>query len=271
MFFAVNDRPVSFIWRPHNSLLTVLKLTLEIKDLHVAVGGRQVLRGVSLTVRYGEVHAVMGPNGSGKSTLAYAIMGRPGYEVTKGDVLLDGESLKELTTEERSLKGLFLAMQEPPQIPGVRVSTFLIASINKRMGADDLTRVKNPLVLKRIYDAVKNVGLSKDHLTRELNVGFSGGEKKRNELLQLLLLDPKVVILDEPDSGLDVDGVKRVAEIIQELREKGKAVLLITHYPRILEYVEPNHVTVLYRGTVVAKGGPELAKRIEEEGYSFIK
>jgi len=213
----------------------------------------------------------MGPNGSGKSTLAYTIMGREAYEVTRGDILLDGRSILDHPTEERALQGLFLAFQEPPAIPGVRFSTFLIAALNKRLGGEDLTMLKDPRKIRDIYRLLEELGLPKDVLGRELYVGFSGGEKKRAEMLQALLLDPKVVILDEPDSGLDVDGVRKVADIIRDLRDKGKAILLITHYARLLEYVEPDQVTVLADGRVVAAGGPELARLVEEEGYQAIR
>lgn len=244
---------------------------LRVEDLHVKVGGKEILKGIDLEVKYGEVHAVMGPNGSGKSTLAYAIMGREGYEVVKGDILLDGASIKDLGPDERALKGIFLAFQEPPSIQGVRFSTFLIAAINKKMGSEDLTTLKDPKKLREIYKLVEEVGLDRSVLTRELYVGFSGGEKKRAEMLQALLLDPKVIILDEPDSGLDVDGVRKVAEIINKLREKGKAILVITHYARLLNYVEPEKVTVLIDGRVVASDGPELARRIEEKGYQVVR
>ena len=244
---------------------------LRVEDLHVRVGGKEILKGINLEVKYGEVHAVMGPNGSGKSTLAYTIMGREGYEVVKGDILLDGASIKDLDPDERALKGIFLGFQEPPSIQGVRFSTFLIAAMNKKMGSEDLTTLKDPKKLREIYRLVEEVGLDRSVLTRELYVGFSGGEKKRAEMLQALLLDPKVIILDEPDSGLDVDGVRKVAEIINELREKGKAILVITHYARLLNYVEPEKVTVLIDGRVVASDGPELARRIEEKGYQVVR
>jgi len=244
---------------------------LTVEDLHVNVGGREVLRGVTLHVPYGTIHTVMGPNGSGKSTLAYTIMGREAYEVTRGDIILDGRSILSLPTEERALEGLFLAFQEPPAIPGVRFSTFLIAALNKRLGGEDLTMLKDPGKIREIYRLLEELGLPKDVLGRELYVGFSGGEKKRAEMLQALLLDPKVIILDEPDSGLDVDGVRKIAEIIRDLRDKGKAILLITHYARLLEHVEPDQVTVLSNGRVVASGGPELARLVEEKGYQAVQ
>ena len=245
-------------------------MVLEVVDLRVSVNGKEILKGVSLKVSEGSVHAVMGPNGSGKSTLAYTIMGKPSYKVVGGDILLNGESILDLPPEERSLKGLFLAFQEPVSIPGVKIGTFIIAALNKRSGSSDLTRIRDPFILKKIYDSLERVGLSREYLTRELYVGFSGGEKKRGELFQALLLDPKVIILDEPDSGLDVDGVKMVAEMIKEFRSRGKAVLLITHYARIFNYIEPDQVTVLLNGRVAARGGIELVHRIEREGYRFL-
>jgi len=243
---------------------------LVVEDLHVEVSGRRILQGVNIRAPYGTIHAVMGPNGSGKSTLAYTIMGREGYEIVQGRILLDGTPLNGLPTEERALKGLFLGFQEPPAIPGVRFSTFLIAALNKRLGGEDLTMLKDPSKIREIYRLLEELGLPRDVLGRELYVGFSGGEKKRAEILQALLLDPKVVILDEPDSGLDVDGVKKIAGIIRGLRESGKAVVLITHYARLLDYVEPDTVTVLSAGRVAAEGGPELARRVEEEGYQAV-
>ncbi len=243
---------------------------LTVAGLHVKVGELTILRDISLAVRPGTLHAVMGPNGSGKSTLAYTIMGHPRYTVARGDIRLNGESILGLSPEERSLKGIFLGLQEPPSIPGLRLSTFLLAILNKRRGAEDLTEVKDPRILRKINEAAKIVGLPKEYLYREVNVGFSGGEKKRNELLQVLLTDPKVVILDEPDSGMDVDGVRKVAQLVAELKDKGKAVVLITHYARIFSHVEPDEVSVLYKGVVAARGGPELAYKIEREGYGFL-
>ncbi len=248
-----------------------MQTALKVQNLKVRVGGKEILKGVNLELNYGEIHAVMGPNGSGKSTLAYTIMGREGYEIVEGDILFDGVSIKNLPADERALRGLFLGFQEPPSIPGVRFSTFLIAVINKRMGAPDLTTLKDPKKLREIYNLLNEVGLNRSVLSRELNVGFSGGEKKRSEMLQALLLDPKVIILDEPDSGLDVDGVRKIAEIIKELKAKGKAILLITHYARLFNFVEPDKVTVLVDGKVAATGGPELAHMIEEKGYQVVR
>ncbi|MEB3774146.1 MAG: Fe-S cluster assembly ATPase SufC [Desulfurococcales archaeon] len=244
---------------------------LEVIDLHVNVHGKKVLRGVSLNVDYGTIHAIMGPNGSGKSTLAYTIMGREGYEVEKGDIRLDGESILDLPTEERALKGLFMALQDPPQVPGVRISTLMIAALNKRAGSNDLTRIRDPKIVRRLYQLAEELGLTREILQREVNVGFSGGEKKRSELLQALVLDPKIVILDEPDSGLDVDGVKKVSEFLTDLKARGKGILLITHYARMFKYVKPDIVTVLIDGRIAVQGGPEIADLVEEKGYAYIR
>ena len=244
---------------------------LEVVNLTAKIEDKVVLRNVNLKVDYGEVHALMGPNGGGKSSLAYVIMGRETYEVVEGDILLDGESIKDLPTEERALKGIYMALQEPPQLPGVRLSTFIIASINKRKGAKELTKVTDPLVVRRLYKIAEDLGLGRDILSREINVGFSGGEKKRSELLQSIILDPKVVILDEPDSGLDIDGIKKVAEYIDDFRKQGKAVLLITHYARLLKYVRPDKVSVIIGGEIVARGDASLADLVEEKGYIYVK
>ena len=241
---------------------------LKVTGLKVRVGDIEVLRGVDIEVKPGEIHALMGPNGSGKSTLAYAIMGREGYEITGGDILLDGERIVDLPTHERALKGLFLALQEPPAIPGVRMSSFLIAIRNKKEGKeDDLFKLSSPRFLVQLRKLVEKVGLPGDVLQREVNKGFSGGEKKRSELLQALVADPKILILDEPDSGLDVDGVRRVSEILRELVNQGKGILLITHYTRMFTFLEPDRVSVLHNGRIVASGGVEIARKIDEFGY----
>ncbi|MCD6324592.1 MAG: Fe-S cluster assembly ATPase SufC [Desulfurococcales archaeon] len=245
-------------------------MLLKVVDLHVEVAGVEVLKGVSLDVREGEIHALMGPNGSGKSTLAYTILGREGYLVKSGDILFEGRSVLGLSTDERARLGIFLALQEPPQIPGLRLSPFLNAIINKRLCRKELNKLPPPQVLAEVGKALQAVGLSRPHLSRELNMGFSGGEKKRSELLQAILLKPKLLILDEPDSGLDADGVKAVARIINSFKQEGKGVLLITHYARLLKHVPPDEVTVLYRGKVAVRGGPEIAERIDSEGYSFL-
>jgi len=249
----------------------VLLLGLEVLGLTVRVKDKIVLRRVSLNVDYGTIHVVMGPNGSGKSSLAYAIMGREGYEVLEGDIRVDGESILNLETHERALKGIYLGIQDPPAIPGVRLSTLLIASINKRMGASELTKITNPKLLKNAYKVASEIGLSTELFQREVNVGFSGGERKRSELLQAIVLEPKIAILDEPDSGLDIDGIKKVASYIGSVRDNGKAVLLITHYARMLHFIKPDVVTVLIGGEVVARGGPELAFEVEELGYEGVR
>ncbi|BAA80703.1 ATPase involved in Fe-S cluster formation SufC [Aeropyrum pernix K1] len=243
---------------------------LEVKGLTAKIGEKVVLNKVDFDLKYGEVHAVMGPNGSGKSSLGYVIMGREIYEVVEGDILLDGESIKELPPEERALKGIFMAQQDPPQIPGVRLSSLIIAFVNKRLGAQDLSKPADPKIVKRMYEYATKLGLDREILNREVNVGFSGGEKKRSELLQAMIFDPKIVILDEPDSGLDIDGLKIVAEFIKQLRDSGRGVMLITHYARLLNFVEPDRVTVLYRGSVLARGGAELARQVEEKGYAQL-
>lgn len=244
---------------------------LEVRGLRVKVGKALVLKGVDLSVRPGEIHALMGPNGSGKSTLAYTILGREGYDVEGGDIILDGEKITGLPTHERARKGLFLAFQEPPAIPGVRMSSFLIALHNKRIGQeDDLFKLTNPRFLARLRELVRKVGLPDSVLQREVNVGFSGGEKKRSELLQALVLEPKYLILDEPDSGLDVDGVRMVAGILREQAERGAGILLITHYTRMFSFLEPDRVSVLYNGRIVASGGMELAEAIDREGYQGL-
>ncbi len=243
---------------------------MEVRNLTVKIEEKVVLRDINLSVRDGKVHAVMGPNGSGKSSLAYTIIGRPGYEVIEGDILLNGKSILEMSIDERSRAGILLAFQEPPAVKGLRVAVLATAALNKRLGASDLTKPADPSIPNKIYSLLERVGLPSDYAYREVNVGFSGGEKKRHELFHVLLLDPKVIILDEPDSGLDVDGVRMVADIIKELRDKGKAILLITHYARLMRFVKPDEVTILYDGKVAARGGPELAERVEAEGYSFL-
>lgn len=245
---------------------------LEVEGLTVKIEDKVVLKKVSLTVDYGQVHAIMGPNGSGKSSLAYTIMGREGFEVIEGDIRLDGESLLDLETEERALKGIYIAMQDPPSLPGVRLSTLVIASINKKLGETrDLTRVKDPRLIRKLIKTSNEIGLAREILYREVNVGFSGGERKRSELLQAIMFEPRVAILDEPDSGLDIDGIKKVADYIKEMKQAGKAIMLITHYARLLKYVKPDKVTVLIDGEVVASGGPELANLVEEKGYAYLK
>lgn len=244
---------------------------LEVENLTVKVKDKIVLRKVDLKVEYGTIHAVMGPNGSGKSSLAYTIMGREGYEVVEGDIRLDGESILNLETHERALKGIYIGMQDPPLVPGVKLSTLVLAATNKRRGESELTKISDPRLIKKMQLTASSIGLNTELLYREVNVGFSGGERKRSEIIQAIMLDPKVVMLDEPDSGLDIDGIKRVAEYINDLRARGKAVMLITHYARLLQHVMPDVVTVLIDGEVVARGDSKLALLVEERGYGEVK
>jgi Fe-S cluster assembly ATP-binding protein len=247
--------------------------TLDIKDLRVSVDKRQILEGVDLTVRQGEVHALMGPNGSGKSTLAGVIMGRPGYQVTGGDVLMNGESVLKLTPDKRARLGLFLAFQYPVEVPGVSVVNFLRSAYNSvRNPEGDETKKVSALAFRKILkEKMGLVGVEDDMVRRYVNQGFSGGEKKKMEVLQLAVLEPQLAVLDETDSGLDIDALKAVAGGIEQLRGPDLGLLLITHYQRILNYVEPDHVHVLMGGRIVASGGPELAKELEEKGYEGLR
>jgi Fe-S cluster assembly ATP-binding protein len=249
--------------------------TLEIRDLHVSVGDKEILRGVNLTVRSGETHAIMGPNGSGKSTLAYAIAGHPKYTVTSGSVLLDGADLLEMKVDERARAGLFLAMQYPVEVPGVTVSNFLRSAVTAMRGEAPKLRQ----FVKDLKAGMEALAIDPAFAQRNTNEGFSGGEKKRHEILQLELLKPKIAILDETDSGLDVDALRVVSEGVNRFRGLGSAdegrskgdeetgVLLITHYTRILRYVKPDFVHVFAGGRIVEEGGPELADKLEAEGY----
>jgi Fe-S cluster assembly ATP-binding protein len=241
---------------------------LEVKNLTVKIGEKIILKNVSLNVDKNQIVAVMGPNGSGKTTLANVIIGNPDYTVVSGRILLDGVDITELPPEKRAVLGLFLAYQSPPEIPGVKLSTLLLATYNKKRGdKDNLLKTRDPLFYKRVLSKARDIGFSPDLLYRDLNVGLSGGEKKRSELLQLLILDPEYVILDEPDSGLDIDGLKMVGKILRFLRDSGKGVLLITHYTRLFQYVSPDRIIVMYSGRIVREDGPELAKTVEEKGY----
>ncbi|MEV5711481.1 Fe-S cluster assembly ATPase SufC [Actinoallomurus sp. NPDC052274] len=237
--------------------------TLEIRDLHVSVEDKEILRGVDLTVKAGETHAIMGPNGSGKSTLAYAIAGHPKYTVTGGEVLLDGESVLDMAVDERARAGLFLAMQYPVEVPGVSVSNFLRTAVTAVRGEAPKLREFS----KEMRSAMAELQIDPAFAQRNLNEGFSGGEKKRHEILQLEMLKPKVAVLDETDSGLDIDALKVVSEGVNRFRSDETGVLLITHYTRILRYVKPDFVHVFAAGRVVEQGGPELAELLETEGY----
>ena len=243
--------------------------TLEIKDLHVSNEDKEILKGVNLTINTGEVHAIMGPNGTGKSTLSSAIMGHPSYEVTQGEVLLDGVNILELEVDERAKAGLFLAMQYPSEITGVTNADFMRSAINaKREEGQEINLMQ---FIKKLDKQMDFLDIDKDMAQRYLNEGFSGGEKKRNEILQLMMLEPKFAILDEIDSGLDIDALKVVSKGINEMRGEDFGALMITHYQRLLNYITPDKVHVMYGGKVVKSGGPELAKRLEEEGYEWVK
>ncbi|HCD1028712.1 TPA: Fe-S cluster assembly ATPase SufC [Staphylococcus aureus] len=243
--------------------------TLEIKDLHVSIEDKEILKGVNLTINTDEIHAIMGPNGTGKSTLSSAIMGHPSYEVTKGEVLLDGVNILELEVDERAKAGLFLAMQYPSEITGVTNADFMRSAINaKREEGQEINLMQFSKKLDKNMDFLD---IDKDMAQRYLNEGFSGGEKKRNEILQLMMLEPKFAILDEIDSGLDIDALKVVSKGINQMRGENFGALMITHYQRLLNYITPDKVHVMYAGKVVKSGGPELAKRLEEEGYEWVK
>jgi Fe-S cluster assembly ATP-binding protein len=241
---------------------------LEIKNLQVTVGDRQILNGLDLVVNKGEVHAIMGPNGSGKSTLAHVLAGKADYDVTGGEVLLEGEDLLAMDVDERAAKGVFLAFQYPIEIPGVATMTFLRTAMNaqrKKRGEDELS---TPEFMKRVRDAAAKLSIDPDMLRRPVNVGFSGGEKKRNEILQMALLEPKLAVLDETDSGLDIDALKIVADGVNRLRSPERAMIVITHYQRLLEHIVPDVVHVLSRGRIVRTGGKELALELEARGYA---
>ncbi|HBE7001697.1 TPA: Fe-S cluster assembly ATPase SufC [Staphylococcus aureus] len=243
--------------------------TLEIKDLHVSIEDKEILKGVNLTINTDEIHAIMGPNGAGKSTLSSAIMGHPSYEVTKGEVLLDGVNILELEVDERAKAGLFLAMQYPSEITGVTNADFMRSAINaKREEGQEINLMQ---FIKKLDKNMDFLDIDKDMAQRYLNEGFSGGEKKRNEILQLMMLEPKFAILDEIDSGLDIDALKVVSKGINQMRGENFGALMITHYQRLLNYITPDKVHVMYAGKVVKSGGPELAKRLEEEGYEWVK
>ena len=246
---------------------------LEIKNLHARVADdqREILRGVDLTVRPGEVHAIMGPNGSGKSTLANVIAGRETYEVTEGDVLLDGESLLELEPEDRSHKGVFMAFQYPVEIPGVSNTYFLRAAVNAKRKANNEPELDSMKFLNFIKEKIKLLDLKNDLLTRSVNEGFSGGEKKRNEIFQMAVLEPKLGVLDETDSGLDIDALRTVADGVNALRSPDRMFVVVTHYQRLLNYIVPDFVHVLMDGRIVKSGGRELALEMEDKGYGWIQ
>ncbi len=243
---------------------------LEIKKLHATVDDKEILKGLSLTIKAGEVHAIMGPNGSGKSTLAYVLAGRDGYEVTSGDVLFEGESLLDMEAEERAAAGVFLAMQYPIEIPGVANNYFLRQAINALREARGQKELSAADFMKNLRERAKVVGVKPELLKRDVNAGFSGGEKKRNEILQMAMLEPKFCVLDETDSGLDIDALKTVAEGVNGLRDDERGFLVITHYQRLLDYIVPDHVHVLADGVIQKSGGKELALELEEGGYDKL-
>ena len=239
---------------------------LNIKNLEATIDNKQILNGLNLDIKPGEVHAIMGPNGSGKSTLANVLSGKTGYE-TKGDIKYNGESLVELSTEERAQKGIFLAFQYPLEIPGVNTNIFLKTSLNSVRKARGEKELDTLTFLKLIKEKVKELNIDEKFLSRQLNVGFSGGEKKKNEILQMKLLEPKLSILDETDSGLDIDALKIVSDGVNTLRNKDNSFLIITHYQRLLDYIKPDFVHVLMNGKIIKSGGPELALELEKKGY----
>lgn len=250
--------------------------TLEIRNLHAHVEGEDnppILRGVNLTLKQGEIHALMGPNGSGKSTLANVLMGNPTYEVTEGEILLDGENLLEMEPDERSRAGLFLAFQYPVAIPGVTLANFLRHAINSRLKAKDPESKGMPVpeFIKLLRQKMTMLGVDHNFAGRYLNEGFSGGEKKRAEVLQMAVLEPKIAIMDETDSGLDIDALRIVAEGINKLTGPNMGALVITHYQRMLNYIKPDYVHVMFAGQIVESGGPELALQLEEHGYDWIR
>ena len=243
---------------------------LEIDNLHVSVGGKEILKGLTLSVRSGEVHAIMGPNGSGKSTLSYTLAGRPGYEITGGQILFRGEDLNLLAPEERAAKGMFLALQYPVEIPGVTTMNFLKTALNAQRRARGESEFDAVTILKRVRERAAALKISEDMLKRALNVGFSGGEKKRLEVLQMAMFEPLLAILDETDSGLDIDALKVVADGVNALRSPERGMLVITHYQRLLDYIVPDRVHVLSGGRIVKEGGKELAHELEAKGYEGL-
>jgi Fe-S cluster assembly ATP-binding protein len=241
---------------------------LEIKNLHVEIEGKKILNGLDLSVNKGQVHAIMGPNGSGKSTLAYVLAGKAEYEVTEGQVLLDGEDILGLEPDERAAKGVFLAFQYPMEIPGVATMNFLRTALNAQRRVRGEAELSTPEFMKRVRTTAAKLQIDQDMLRRGVNVGFSGGEKKRNEILQMAMLEPRLAVLDETDSGLDIDALKIVADGVNALRSPDRAMVVITHYQRLLNYIVPDVVHVLSKGRVVKTGGKELALELEAHGYA---
>ncbi|PIU45047.1 MAG: Fe-S cluster assembly ATPase SufC [Ignavibacteriales bacterium CG07_land_8_20_14_0_80_59_12] len=251
--------------------------TLEIRKLHVEIEGREIIKGVDLTVSTGEIHAIMGPNGSGKSTLSYSILGHPDYAVTQGEVLFDGENVLDMKPDERAAKGLFLAFQYPVEVPGVTLASFLRTAVNSirkkqaRWGGQPLKEISAIEFYKRLEEKMNLLQMDPSFAQRYLNEGFSGGEKKRAEILQMAMLGPSIAILDETDSGLDIDALRIVSDGVNALYGPDVGLLVITHYQRILRYVQPQFVHVLVDGRIALSGGPELAEQLEEHGYDWVK
>ena len=244
---------------------------LEVKNLHATIAGKEILKGIDLVIRDGETHAIMGPNGSGKSTLSAVLVGNPLYEVTEGEAWYNDKNLLEMKPEERAHEGLFLSFQYPVEIPGVSMTNFLKAAVNEKRKAQGLPELKASEFIKLMNEKRKIVDLDAKFTRRSVNEGFSGGEKKRNEIFQMAMLEPSLSILDETDSGLDVDAMRIVAEGVNKLRKPDSSCIVITHYDRLLEMIRPDVVHVLYQGRIVKTAGPELAKEIQERGYDWIK
>ncbi|HSN49392.1 MAG TPA: Fe-S cluster assembly ATPase SufC [Flavobacterium sp.] len=244
---------------------------LSIKNLHASIGDKEILKGINLEVKAGEIHAIMGPNGAGKSTLSAIIAGNENYEVTEGEILLEGEDISELAPEERAHKGVFLSFQYPVEIPGVSVTNFMRTAINETRKANKLEEMPANEMLKFIREKSELLEIDRKFLSRSLNEGFSGGEKKRNEIFQMAMLEPKLAILDETDSGLDIDALRIVANGVNKLKSDKNAIIVITHYQRLLDYIIPDFVHVLYNGKIVKSGGAALAHELEAKGYDWIK
>jgi Fe-S cluster assembly ATP-binding protein len=241
---------------------------LEVKNLHVEIDGKKILNGLDLVIEKGEVHAIMGPNGSGKSTLAYVLAGKADYQLTSGEVLFDGEDVLAMQPDERAAKGIFLAFQYPIEIPGVATMTFLRTALNAQRKQRGEAELSTPEFMKRVRESAAKLSIDQEMLRRAVNVGFSGGEKKRNEILQMAMLEPRLAVLDETDSGLDIDALKIVADGVNRLRSPERSMIVITHYQRVLDYIVPDVVHVLSKGRVVKTGGKELALELEAKGYA---
>jgi Fe-S cluster assembly ATP-binding protein len=247
-----------------------VKAMLTIKDLHASVNGKKILKGLDLQINAGEVHAIMGPNGSGKSTLSAVLVGNPAFEVTKGTIVFEEENLLELSPEERSCRGIFLSFQYPVEIPGVSMVNFMRTAVNEQRKYKEKAPLTAGEFLKMMREKQAIVELDKNLVSRSVNEGFSGGEKKRNEIFQMAMLEPKLSILDETDSGLDIDALRIVANGVNQLKQPDNATIVITHYQRLLDYIRPDIVHVLYNGCIIKTGGPELARELEEKGYDWL-